>query len=312
MDKDEAEGIIVFNKPVGMSSAGAVGLIRRLTGVRKVGHTGTLDPMAEGVLPVCVGGATRVIEFIEGYGGADAKAYACEMTLGLVTDTQDIWGERTGGKAPGADVTEAAVRRVLKSFEGEGVQTPPMYSALKYKGKKLYEYARKGEELPEGALKPRRIWIRRVTVDRVDLSERRVAFHVECSKGTYMRTLCHDAGAAFGCGAAMSALKRTKSGVFGIADSVAEAEILRLMDSGSRGVERMLPADAAIPFLPSVPLSQAAAEDFANGRPARVRIENAEEGAFVRAYYGTRFLGVGRPDSGALKPYKVFVAPREI
>jgi tRNA pseudouridine55 synthase len=375
-------GIIVMNKPQGMTSHDVVGFVRRMTGVKKVGHTGTLDPMAEGVLPVCVGGATRVIEFIMGGADAagfgaepglvagpdaadvdgarrcvnpDAKAYDCEMRLGVTTDTLDVWGSVTA-ETDGAEVrglaTPERIREVFASMTGEVEQTPPAYSAVKYKGRKLYEYARSGEELPAEALKPRRVHIKSIDVTDVvidgERTERRVTagaapsperggsadrsgssskgfatvrFSVVCSGGVYVRSIVRDAGTALGCGAAMSALTRTKSGVFTLADAHTVEEVERAAACGGL-TALVLPIDAALPFMPAVTLDEKARVGFING--VRQKAEQTGDGqkgqsgdgsflshsagsCHVRVYGGGRFIGVGAFADGMLLPYKVIV-----
>ncbi len=222
-------GILNINKPCGMTSHDVVRDLRRLLGIKKIGHTGTLDPMASGVLPVCIGNATRVMEYTE----LDFKKYRASMRLGITTDTQDIWGE-TLDERPTDGITEDDVRRVLSGMTGIITQTPPMYSAVKVNGKKLYEYARAGEQVE---VKSRTIFIRSIDIENIDLAgdEKTVIFSVECSKGTYIRTICEEAGKALGCGAAMSSLERTASGAFRIEDAL---DLDYLIDTfGSRRID---------------------------------------------------------------------------
>jgi tRNA pseudouridine55 synthase len=286
------DGIIVIDKPQGMTSHDVVGLVRRLTGVRRVGHTGTLDPMATGVLPVCVGRATRIIEFIDRDDSQDAKAYDCEMRLGVRTDTDDIWGSVSSmalRAMPDAD----SISAVFAGMTGDIDQVPPAYSAIKHKGRKLYDLARRGEDIPAEALRPRRVHIENIEV--TDIEGDIVKFSVACSKGTYVRSICRDAGEALGCGAAMSALRRTKSGVFTLADATAPP-------AHSDGV-RLLPMDAAIPFLPAARIDVADVRRFATG----LAVNGAVTGDFVRVYSGGRFIGIGKAACDKIKPYKVIV-----
>jgi tRNA pseudouridine55 synthase len=286
------DGIIVIDKPQGMTSHDVVGLVRRLTGVRRVGHTGTLDPMATGVLPVCVGMATRIIEFMDRDDSPDAKAYDCEMRLGVRTDTDDVWGSASGmarSAMPDAD----SISAVFAGMTGDIDQVPPAYSAIKHNGRKLYDIARRGEEIPAEALRPRRVHIESIEVTKIEGDT--VKFSVTCSKGTYVRSICRDAGEALGCGAAMSALRRTKSGVFTLEDATAPP-------AHSDGV-RLFPMDAAIPFLPSVEVDETAAKRFASG----LAVSRTVTGDFVRAYSGGRFIGIGKAEHDTIKPYKVIV-----
>ncbi|MBR5229934.1 MAG: tRNA pseudouridine(55) synthase TruB [Firmicutes bacterium] len=209
------DGIININKPEGMTSHDVIYKLRKIIGVKKMGHTGTLDPMATGVLPICLGKATRVAEYMD----VDFKKYRCTMILGVITDTQDVTGEvletfSTDG------VTEEDVRAAFSGFHGVIDQKPPMYSAVRVGGRRLYDYARAGEEVE---VKTRQIYIRSLEIEHIDLnpedSKKRVTFSVECSKGTYIRTICQDAGQALGCGATMEKLERTSSGCFKIEEA---------------------------------------------------------------------------------------------
>ncbi len=218
------DGILVLNKPQNWTSHDCVAVCRRilrLKGVKKIGHGGTLDPMATGVLPIFIGKATRLMEYTD----LDDKTYVCTVKFGLVTDTQDIWGKVLEERDTDY-LTEKAIREALCAFHGEIEQTPPKYSAVRINGKKLYEYARKGQEVE---VKPRRVWIRSLTVQNVNMIEKTATFEVTCSKGTYIRTICSDLGEALGCGAVMSALTRTASGVFTIEKGV-DPEALKTMD----------------------------------------------------------------------------------
>ena len=191
-------GIVIVDKPAGWTSQDVTARLRRVFGTRRIGHGGTLDPMATGVLPVFVGRATRGVEFFE---HAD-KTYEAVLRLGTVTDTQDSTGAVLE-KRPVA-VTEAEFRDILPKFTGKIAQVPPMYSAIKVDGKKLYELARAGKEIER---KPREITI--FSLDLMEFSGETAKIRVHCSKGTYIRTLCHDIGAALGCGGCMAALRRT-------------------------------------------------------------------------------------------------------
>lgn len=206
-----------------MTSHDVVAIVRRTLGIRRVGHTGTLDPMATGVLPICVGKATRIMEYLD----LDMKIYRAKLILGMQTDTQDIWGEVLEIR-DASDVTEDMIRKAFEKFNGVIDQTPPMYSALKVNGKKLYEYARAGETVD---VKSRKIYIKEINIENISLDgdEKTVEFSVECSKGTYIRTICQDVGDFLGCSATLCQLERIKSGVFTIEDAV-ELEKLKEMD----------------------------------------------------------------------------------
>ena len=223
------DGIININKPQNMTSHDVVRSLRRLLGMKKIGHTGTLDPMATGVLPVCLGSATRITEYLD----LDFKKYQCTMMLGMNTDTQDIWGEKTE-EFDTTGITEEAIRHAFGVFHGEILQTPPMYSAVRVDGRRLYEYARAGETVD---VKSRKIFIRDLTVDAVDLAAMMVTFTVECSKGTYIRTICQDVGLALGTGAVMTSLVRLASGRFTIEDAVSLEELAAMKEAAMKKAE---------------------------------------------------------------------------
>jgi tRNA pseudouridine55 synthase len=221
-----SKGIINLNKPAGMTSHDCVNMLRRLTGVKRIGHTGTLDPMATGVLPLCIGTSARVAEYLD----MDYKKYRCTLVFGLETDTQDVWGtvlsdqrqelhEKQQGSNP---ITLEAIEEALKAFHGTITQIPPKYSALKVNGRKLYDYARAGEEVE---IKSREVYIKEISVNHFDSDELTVSFDVTCSKGTYVRTICVDIGHQLGVSATMSSLVRLASGRFTIENSVTLEEL---------------------------------------------------------------------------------------
>lgn len=227
------DGILNINKPAGMTSHDVVYRVRKATGVKRVGHTGTLDPMATGVLPVCVGSAARITEYLD----LDFKTYRCAMMMGKITDTQDVWGEILEERST-EGINEEMVAWAFSKFKGPIEQTPPMYSAVKVNGKKLYQYAREGQEVK---VKSRKVYIRSLVVEEVDLENMTAVFLVECSKGTYIRTICQEAGEILGCGAIMTALERTSSGEFKIEGSV---RLDSLADMSAQEIENiMMPAD---------------------------------------------------------------------
>ena len=203
-------GIIVINKPKGFTSHDVVGKVRRILNMRKVGHTGTLDPEATGVLPVCVGKGTKISDMLM----VSDKMYTAEVKLGVVTDTQDIYGNviKTGDAS---HITKADIKDAIEHFTGEIEQIPPMYSAIKINGQKMYELARKGVEVER---KSRKITI--YSIELIDVVGDTFTMSVSCSKGTYIRTLCNDIGEYLSCGACMQSLERTKSSVFGIEDAI--------------------------------------------------------------------------------------------
>ncbi len=227
-------GILNVLKPPGMTSFDVVSYLRKISGVRKIGHAGTLDPGAAGVLPVCIGSATKAIEYMMD----KDKVYRAELTLGTETDTQDSWGNIICEKDVKA--TEEEIKDCIYSFIGELEQTPPMYSAVKIGGRKLYELARKGIDVER---KPRKVKI--YSIDILKISGRKVLFDVACSKGTYIRTLCADIGQKLGCGGHMSFLLRKSAGIFDIQSALTLEEIeyyaeKNLLESKLVSIDRVL------------------------------------------------------------------------
>lgn len=238
----EPSGILILNKPVGITSHDGVYKIRRLFGTKRVGHTGTLDPLAEGVLVMLIGKAARAAEYL----ACDSKEYTATLRLGLTTDTEDV----TGAVLTRSDAlpTEAEVQAVLDSFNGEIEQIPPMYSALKVDGKKLYELAREGKTVER---QPRKITVFSLTAKATGVPSDYI-LNVACSSGTYIRTLCADIGKALGCGGVMATLRRTAAGSFSI-DGALTLEQLEEMTLDER-ISRLLPTESLFGDLPTVTL----------------------------------------------------------
>lgn len=249
-------GILNINKPEGWTSQDVVAKLRGRLHIRRVGHTGTLDPMATGVLPVCFGKATRIIEYYDD----DFKTYEAEMKLGMVTDTLDITGTVLETKP--VDVSEENVIQAIDSFRGWITQIPPKYSALKVNGKPLYKYAREGVEVE---IKSRKIYVADIQPVEVNLRENRILFRVTCSKGTYIRTICDDIGKKLGCGGTMTALQRTQSGCFRVEDARTLPEILEMTDEE---LERcVIPMDETLVHLGRIELkSMESVPFYYNGR----------------------------------------------
>ena len=296
------DGVININKPAGWTSQDVCAKLKHALHVKKAGHTGTLDPMATGVLPVCVGKATRVIE----YYGNDAKTYSCVMKLGIETDTLDVTGEtlRTGSYAK---VTEKAVREAFKAYTGVIKQTPPKYSALKIDGKRAYDLARSGEDFE---IKPREITIYGNKVDKIDLENGEIEFEVTCSKGTYIRTICDDIGRTLGCGASMKELTRTASGFFRIEDSYTIEEVINASTDAEKLGKMTVPPDITLEKLGKVILNDNRVTAFMNGNSTwssgfRV-VERSDFDEIYRVYAGGEFLGSAAIENGSLVPKKVF------
>jgi tRNA pseudouridine55 synthase len=286
------DGVLLLDKPQGLSSNDALQKTRRLFSAAKAGHTGTLDPMATGLLPLCFGEATK---FSNRLLEAD-KTYAATLKLGVTTTTADAEGEVLEERA--VEVDAAAVEAACAPFLGEIEQVPPMYSALKHQGKALYEYARQGVEIEREA---RRVKIISLSVKRIELPE--VDIEVRCSKGTYIRTLAEDIGAVLGCGAHLIALRRTSIGSL-LLDGALTLEGITAVEEGERR-SLLAPPDALLAHLPAVQLDAVARSNFLHGQA--VRVAAAGE---VRVY-GPDFLGLGMGEAaGMLKPVRL-IASRE-
>jgi len=299
------DGILVLDKPAGLSSNRALQMVKRLYGAAKAGHTGSLDPLATGVLPLCFGEATKFSQFL-----LDAdKAYESTFVLGIATDTGDAEGEVRAIR-DASSVTEAAVAEALEAFRGEIEQVPSMFSALKHQGQPLYKLARQGLEVERKA--------RRVVIKQLELRAFRggpnpeVDIYLECSKGTYVRSIAEDLGEMLACGAHVASLRRTRAGAFGIADSVTMAtlEALKANDRLADLDALLLPADAAVDDLPLVRLSVSGGFYIRQGQP--VLVPNAPCDGMVRVALETgEFLGVGEIlDDGRVAPRRLIVTGR--
>lgn len=265
------DGIVNVNKPLGITSHDVVYRLRRLLGIKKIGHTGTLDPDASGVLPMCVGKGTKLAEMLT----ATDKQYLAELTLGAFTDTQDASGEVL--QRFRVNVTEDEIREKIADFVGEISQVPPMFSAIKVNGKKLYELAREGKTVEREA---RTVTIKNIEVQKVDLEAKTVTMLVDCSKGTYIRTLCNDIGAALGCGGYMSSLTRTKTGRFCIEKSFTLEQIEEMLQNGDQSF--MVPVAEALPEYRRITLADKNAKKVRNG--IRISVEGLTEGETYRVF----------------------------
>jgi tRNA pseudouridine55 synthase len=251
------DGVLVIDKPSGPTSFDVVRQVRALLKVKKAGHTGTLDPMATGVLPICLGEATKVAGFItEG-----DKAYEATVRLGVETDTQDAQG-KVLAEAPVPPLTAARLEAVLAPFRGTLEQVPPMYSAVKVAGRRLYELARAGEQVERAG---RQVTVYELTLR--DFSADRLRLSVRCSKGFFVRTLAYDMGRALGCGAHLEALRRTMSGPFSLAQALPLAELSALAQDRAAVARRLLPVSEALSQLPALRVSAADAARVSHGVP---------------------------------------------
>ena len=287
-------GFLNINKPTGRTSSDVVVFVRkRLPKGTAVGHGGTLDPEASGVLPVCVGSATRLFDYIID----KQKTYVARMRLGVETDTQDATGQIVA-EAP-VDVGEAEVRAMLPRFTGEIEQIPPMYSAVKKDGKRLYKLARRGETVEVAPRKCR--------VDAIEYlgceSGNTHLLRISCGKGVYIRTLCHDIGQALGCGAHMLTLERTAAGIFKIEDALTPAQADAMAAEGALD-SALIPLDAPLGHLPAVHTGERSRHAVLNGNPLRPQWLDhpAPQVEAVRVYLNDEFAGIGQPQpDGGIK-----------
>jgi tRNA pseudouridine55 synthase len=285
------DGVLLLDKAQGFTSNAALQRVKRLFNAAKAGHTGTLDPMATGLLPVCLGEATK---FSSDLLEAD-KSYAAVIALGVTTDTADAEGEVLQ-RLP-VNVTPAEVDAALARFRGSIEQVPPMHSALKHQGRPLYAYAREGTEIERA---PRSVVIHRL--DLVHYDAGRIAIDVDCSKGTYIRTLAEDIGAALGCGAHLAGLRRTRVGALDLAQAVT-LEALEQLEPAARDA-MLRPADSLVSELPALDLEPDAARRFGNGQPVAIAAPVTGE---ARVYAAECFLGVGTAADGLLAPKRLIV-----
>lgn len=296
-------GIINIYKEPGYTSHDVVAKLRGIVKQKKIGHTGTLDPDAAGVLPVCFGNATKLCDMLTD----KSKEYVAEMLLGITTDTQDISGVVKSRME--VNVTENQVREAVMSFLGAYDQIPPMYSAIKINGKKLYELARQGKEIER---KPRRVEIAEIQIMEMKLPE--LTIQVACSKGTYIRTLCADIGEQLGCGATMKSLKRTRVGSFPIEEAIKLSKVEELM-AQSRLQEFVIPSEQVFASLPKASVKKEFDKALANGNklvfPQLIfeKEGKIEDGGQIRVYDSNGvFTGVYiySQTQKCLKPFKMF------
>jgi tRNA pseudouridine55 synthase len=267
--KNAISGVLVVDKPVGMTSHDVVQAIRTGTGMRRAGHTGTLDPRASGVLVILVGPAVRLSEFVS----ASDKRYQAIIRLGSTTDTFDADGKLTESNRP-VNVTEAQFEKALSAFVGEIEQTPPPYSAVKVRGRKAYELAREGEEVE---LAPRKITVYHLEI--LEWAPPEAVIDVHCSSGTYVRSLANDLGAALGCGAYLVGLRRTKSGRFSLREATPLRKLQEAFQAGN-WYQYLIPAAEALAEWPSVELNPDDVENVRHGH--RVRATPGAKAGMVR------------------------------
>lgn len=286
-DNKSLFGFLNIYKPVGMTSHDVVSVLRRVTKIKQIGHTGTLDPFAEGVLPICIGKATRLIEYLQ-----DDKEYLATVQFGAATNTFDLDGEKvfTSDKK----VSRDDIKEGLKSFEGEILQFPPIFSAIKVKGKKLYEYARKGEEVE---IQPRKVVIENIELKNFDEELQQAQILLKCSKGTYIRSIANDLGKNLGCGGYLIKLIRTQAGKFRVENSVQLDGI---------DVESNLINPLDILNLPKIAVDN---DDLARIKNGMLIYKTCDKiGNFVSLIYNdVEICAVGIADGEKIKLKKVFI-----
>lgn len=317
-------GILIIRKEQDYTSNDVVTKLRGICHQKKIGHTGTLDPNAEGVLPVCLGNATKLCDMLTDR----SKEYIAELTLGITTDTQDIWGQvLTDSGDKWREISEGEIRETVASFQGKQLQIPPMYSALKVNGKRLYELARAGSiieraareiEISEIELLPPRGYPENMACGAVCFSNLpKLSIRVVCSKGTYIRTLCQDIGEKLGCGGVMSSLMRTRVGNFRLENAYTLSEIEQIRDDG--GLEKVLiPVDACFLEYPALKVTEDALRFLKNGNELAFSMVKAndigwqgmsDESPFRIYDSEGRFYGVYllQERKQVLKPWKMFL-----
>ena len=304
--RDAVDGVLLLNKPAGLSSNQALQRVKGMLNAKKAGHTGSLDPAATGMLPLCFGEATKVCAFLL---NAD-KTYRVSAKLGISTDTGDAEGNETG-QQPVPELSRDEWDAILQSFRGESMQIPPMYSALKKDGKRLYELARKGQVVER---EPRQIRVDEIEL--LELAGTRLVFRVRCSKGTYIRSMVEDIAAKAGTLAHTARLHREAVGDFDASTMLDMTAAEALLEAGSDALlERLLPPDSALAEFPAVGVDTAGVEAFRMGKI--VAIEESQEQGLARVYGPggeEEFLGVGElAANGTVAPKRVFLpGPRKV
>lgn len=284
-------GIVIVDKPSGWTSQDVTARLRRVFGTRRIGHGGTLDPMATGVLPVFVGRATRGVEFFE----HAEKGYEALLVPGLTTDTEDTTG--TVLTQQEVSITEEQIEAVLPKFRGDILQVPPMYSALKVNGQKLYDLARKGKEVPR---EPRPITISELTF--LGFEDKNLLLRVQCSKGTYIRTLCKDIGQALGCGGCMGRLRRIRAGEYTLQNAVPLETLL----NAEHPEQYLLPVDSMFSNYPAVKLTPNQEKRCRNGNAFSVSLAPGTYRAYSQ---NGEFLMLAKVEQGTMTTVKSFFEP---
>ena len=290
-------GILCLDKPSDMTSFSCCAVMRRLLGVKKVGHAGTLDPQATGVLPIMVGNATRALDFLPDH----TKRYTAALRFGATSDTLDAWGQVVETNRPLP--TKEAVETALDAFRGDILQVPPMVSALKKDGRRLYDLAREGIVVEREA---RPVTVHALTLTAYDAAAGVATLDCTCSKGTYIRTICDDLGQALGCGAIMTALRRTCAIGLPETQAITLDEARALAESGTLAT-RLIPLDTALSEYPAITVSEAQAVRFRNGGALALERLKVRPTALCRVYDpAENFIGLGRPTEEELAVARLF------
>ena len=284
------DGVIIINKPKNCTSHDIVYKIKKISG-EKVGHTGTLDPLAQGVLPILIGKATKCSAYLTNHD----KTYQVELKLGIKTETADGEGNILRGENVSEEILKKEyVEKVLLSMVGKQEQVPPIYSAIKVNGKKLYEYARKGQEVE---IKPREITIYSIKLNNINIEQKTINFTVECSKGTYIRSLCEDIANKMGTIGYMSNLVRIKVGKFSIQDSISIDDLIHANNPKEKLEEKIITIEELFENVEKIELNQKSLRLFLNG----VKISEFKSDGIYRVYCNTEFIGIASIKNERLK-----------
>lgn len=281
-------GFININKPKGITSHDVVAILRRVLKIKQIGHTGTLDPFAEGVLPICIGKATRLIEFLE-----DEKAYIGTVQFGKSTDTYDVDGKIVNTSEK--QITFEDLENALKDFRGEIEQTPPIYSAIKINGKKLYEYAREGKDVE---IKPRKVCIQKLEILSFDEIKQQAELYIECSKGTYIRSIANDLGLALQTYGYLTKLVRVKAGKFTLRESVE----LNQLNTKEECLAHLISPLEKLNY-PKYELTRAEFDKVSHGNPIQIESQNG----ITILIYENKIVAVANIDENLAKILKVFI-----
>lgn len=281
-------GVINIYKPKGMTSHDVVGVLRKKLNIKQVGHTGTLDPFAEGVLPICVGKATRLIEYFE-----DDKEYLATVQFGAQTTTYDLEGNIT--QTSSIKITQTNLEKALEIFQGEILQTPPIYSAIKVNGKKLYEYAREGKDVK---IEPRKVTIYKIELKSFDEIKQQAEISIKCSKGTYIRSIANDIGVNLGCFGHLVKLIRTQAGKFLVENSVQLDDL---------DIKNKIQSPLEVLSLPQINVNDIMHERISHGMSIKTNTDKIKIGDFLILIYNNNIDAIGVFDGECIKIKKVFI-----